>query len=82
MTSETSAEFLAERRDFLYVYAVLSESDDGWDVVMRLDGTYASEESALEAARELRERIEQLADHPRDHHIWWNGPPEGFRPIG
>jgi hypothetical protein len=71
----TAAGFLTERRDFLYVYAAPSVSGDGFDVVMRVDGTYSDEAGAEEAAKGIRESIERLKDVPAEGHTWWIGPP-------
>jgi hypothetical protein len=71
----TAAGFLAERADFLHVYAAPSVSGDGFDVVLRLDGTYADQELAQEAAGGMRQMIERLADVPRTGRTWWDGPP-------
>lgn len=60
--SETAAEFIEERRDFLYVEVAPSARGEGWDVVLRLDGTYDSEAGASEAAIAIRYRL----DHSKD----------------
>jgi hypothetical protein len=51
--TETAAGFLEERADFLRV-GVMS-SGDGWDVVLRIDGTY-SDRTLADDAREGMER--------------------------
>lgn len=73
--SETAAEFLTERRDFLYVYATKSASGQGWDVVVRVDGTYSSKVGAEGAAEGIREWMANLSDVPREGRDWWYGPP-------
>ncbi len=73
----TAAGFLAERRDYLHVHIAPSVSGDGWDVVLRLDGTYPERADAVAAAAAIRERIDDLADVPRDGRRWWDGPDRG-----
>lgn len=82
MTTTTSsldmaAGFLRERADFLHVYAVKSPGGSGWDVVLRIDGTYANRPDAEAAAEGIRERILRLDDVPPVGRIWWQGPPTG-----
>jgi len=73
---ETAAEFLNERRDFLYVYATPSVSGHGYDVVIRLDGTYSARRDAEDVAKFLRhERMEWITDFTSDGRDWWSGPP-------
>lgn len=72
-----AAEWLSERSDFLHIYAAPSTSGSGWDVVMRIDGTYFgndAKEMAEEVAKALRDDV-RWADVPRDRMIWWEGPP-------
>lgn len=71
---DTAAGFLSERRDFLHVYAAPSVGD-GWDVVIRVDGSYPERTDAEGAARGIREWIERLVDVRRDGPSWWGGPP-------
>jgi len=71
---DTAAGFLSERQDYLYVYASRSQGD-GWDVVMRIDGTYSDRADAEGAAQGIRQRIERLTDVRSDKRVWWNGPP-------
>lgn len=68
----TAAGFLSERADFLYVY----QAGDGWDVVVRVDGTYPTEEDAIEAAEGIRHWLDMLEDVSMEGRIWWDGPPE------
>lgn len=70
-----AAEFLNERRDFLYVYPARSASGQGWDVVVRLDGTYSDEAMVKDAAKEIRRVIDSLTDVRHDDRPWWGGPP-------
>lgn len=73
---QTAAGFLSERRDFLHVYATPSVRGEGFDVVLRIDGTYTGRAMAEDAALGIREWIDNLADVRRDRRDWWNGPPE------
>jgi hypothetical protein len=73
----TAREFLSERRDFLYVYAAPSESGTGWDVVVRIDGTYSEHADAEDAGGGIRQMFDMLVDVPRDRRTWWEGPPKG-----
>jgi hypothetical protein len=72
---ESAAEFLAEPRDFLHVFATPSVSGDGWDVVVRIDGTYPTQLGAQEMVAALRDRMEHLVDVSNSGRDWWNGPP-------
>ena len=74
-TRETAADFLSERRDFLHVYATRSVSGYAWDVVLRLDGTYAERADAEAVAVGIRDWIDGLADVRLDGGIWWDGCP-------
>jgi hypothetical protein len=75
VTLTTAAGFLSERRDFLHVYATRSVSGEGWDVVLRVDGTYSDRADAVGAAVAIREWMDGLADVRRDGRVWWDGPP-------
>jgi hypothetical protein len=71
----TAAAFLADRRDFLHVYATRSVSGKGWDVALRVDGTYTDRADAEGAAVGIRDWLGELVDLPRDRRDWWDGPP-------
>ena len=71
----TAAGFLSERRDFLYVSVVPSASGDGFDVVVRVDGTYSELAEAEDAALGIRRWIESLTDVDATGRVWWAGPP-------
>lgn len=70
-----AAGFLSERQDYLYVYAAPSMSGDGFDVVIRVDGTYDDQATAQEAAEGIRHWIEGLEDVDASRRVWWHGPP-------
>ncbi len=74
----TAAAFLSERRDFLYVYVVRSAGGSGWDVVMRLDGTYTDRADAEGVVAMYRTALTDgtfAADVRTDGRHWWEGPP-------
>lgn len=71
----TAAGFLTERRDFLHIYATKSTSGEGYDVVMRIDGTYFDKEMAEACAEGMKEIFDSIRDIPKDKRIWWSGPP-------
>lgn len=73
-TTETAAEFLTELRDYLYVYVAPSVRGDGWDVVVRIDGTYGDKDEASAAAVSIRAAMEALSDVPMEGRDWWDGP--------
>ena len=70
----TAAGCLTERQDYLYVY-VADSPGNGWDVVVRVDGTYPDRADAEGAAVHIRERLDSLTDVGRSKRHWWNGPP-------
>ena len=67
--SETPAEFLAWREAWLggpgSVRVQENTRSGGWDVVVRLDGTYSDREEAEEAARCFRQEIPGLVEQIR-----------------
>ncbi len=73
---ETAAYFLAERRDYFYVSVVPGANGWGWDVVLRLDGTYTTREGAQGGAEATRHRLSHLFDVTNEGRIWWDGPPQ------
>jgi hypothetical protein len=50
-------------------------SGDGFDVVLRVDGTYDDRDGAEDALEGIKHRIEELNDVPGGRRIWWDGPP-------
>lgn len=77
----TSREFLTERRDYFHVSVIPSYRGGGWDVVLRVDGTYYSEADAIGAAEGIRLWMEGLSDVPATGWVWWDGPPELQRQV-
>jgi hypothetical protein len=75
----TAAGFMTERADFLFVYHTPSPRGNGWDIVLRIDGTYFDEHQAIEAAEGMRRWIDALDDVPNDGRDWSGGPPEWHR---
>ncbi len=71
---DTAAGFLSERQDFLYVFVVKSPGD-GWDVVLRVDGSYSDRRGAERGAAGIVEWIEGIRDIRSDKRKWWHGPP-------
>jgi hypothetical protein len=70
----TAAGFLTERQDLLYVYVVKRGS--GWDVVLRVDGTYHDRANAEDAAVDIRDWVSALTDVGKSDRLWWGGPPD------
>lgn len=60
--AEYAAEYLRERLDWLEVSVVWSDVRKGWDVVLRLDGTYSIRGDADGAAELTRREIKNLPD--------------------
>lgn len=73
--TSTAAGFLSERQDFLHVYAAPSVAGEGFDVVLRIDGTYTERADAEEAVEGIRDWIAGLEDVAGDKRVWWDGPP-------
>lgn len=72
--------FLEERADYLRVDVRPAVEDDGWDVCLRLDGTYAIEELATANANSIREQLQGtlLAEIPgiEERMMRWHGMPD------
>ncbi len=62
----TLAEFLVGRDDFLHLRVV--PSGDGWDIDLRVDGTYTSNADAEDVLAALLAMIET----PRRASPWWH----------
>lgn len=73
-TMSTAAGFLSERQDYLHVFVTKSPGH-GWDVVVRVDGSYSSKAWAEAAAGGIRQWMEGLTDVRHDKRRWWQGPP-------
>ena len=74
--TETAIDFINERRDFMYVYTAPSARGSGWDVVLRIDGTYADRELADHVAEYLRQRVLAIEGLNKSGIYWMQGPPE------
>lgn len=70
MTRLTPAEYITTRPEYLRVSVVKSEGEDGWDVVLRIDGSYSDRRTAEAVASGLRRRLV-----PPVGADWWDGPP-------
>jgi hypothetical protein len=72
--------FLKEQADYLRVDVRPGVELDGWDVCLRLDGTYAIEEWATANADSIREQLATipLAEIPRieENMVRWHGLPD------
>lgn len=69
--------FLEERADFLRVDVRPSVEAEGWNIVLRLDGSYAIPELSDVCLDNVREELARmlLAEIPGIELIWWNGAP-------
>ncbi len=65
--------FLQDREDYFRVSVVRSSVGHGWDVVLRLDGTYDTQEAAAIAAERVKEML--LAVEGLDHERWFSWEP-------
>jgi hypothetical protein len=65
--------FLIDREDYFRVFVVRDPSDGGWDVVLRVDGSYETQEIAAHAAERIRDQLLEVRD--LDHSRWfsWEG---------
>jgi hypothetical protein len=66
-----AADFMKERADFLCISVVPSQIHRGWDVVLRVDGTYTDQLLAEDCAMGIVQMIESIEDLPRNRHPWW-----------
>ena len=58
---ETAAEFLTDRQDFLQFRVVPDHIGEGYDVVLRLDGTYSHRKDAVDSLGQLYDRFSTMA---------------------
>ncbi len=65
--------FLRDREDYFRVSVVRSPVGHGWDVVLRLDGTYDAQEAAVLAAERVKEML--LGVDGLDHDRWFSWEP-------
>ncbi|HYM83280.1 MAG TPA: hypothetical protein VEY67_03930 [Candidatus Dormibacteraeota bacterium] len=68
----TASGFMADRQDYFAVSVVRSALGDGWDVVLRVDGSYDTREAATVAAKAIGKMLVEIRD--LDHERWysWN----------
>lgn len=84
----TLDDWIAERADFLHVHVVRSVGGSGWDVVLRIDGTYSDRAMAEEVAEMLRTEVRPMVVEAQDRSgsparrelSWWAGPPWHSKP--
>ena len=70
----TALGFLADREDSFRVSVVRSALGHGWDVVLRVDGSFDTQEAAADASRRIKQML--LAVRGLDHERWfsWEAP--------
>jgi hypothetical protein len=70
----TALGFLADREDSFRVFVVRSALGHGWDVVLRVDGSYDTQEAAADAAKRIKQML--LDVRGLDHARWfsWEAP--------
>lgn len=83
--TELPAQFLYERQEWLAdpdsVQACENEQG-GWEVLLRIDGTYPSEDDARAIARCFQQEIHGLAEQMRRYPQGWKGyEPEESCPV-
>lgn len=77
LDTRTALGFLTERRDFFHVTVTPGCNGWGYDVVLRIDGSYSTKEAAEAAAEGMKEWIEGITDIPKDRwHNWVRAEPE------
>lgn len=65
MSGETVEEFFNERRDFFELRTVYTPERKGYDVLLRIDGSYAMEQDALDVQKYWRNILNAiLRNHP------------------
>jgi hypothetical protein len=75
---ETAAAFLDSRRDWMRVQVVPGwVGGQGWDVVLRIDGTYGERVDAERVAAAMKRKIESLSDITHDRWDAWDAKAEG-----
>jgi hypothetical protein len=66
----TAKGFLSDRGDYFHVFVVPSPIGKGWDVALRIDGSYDSKVQAAQAAEALKARL--LAIEDLTHERWYS----------
>ena len=69
----TALGFLTDREDNFRVFVVRSPLGHGWDVVLRVDGSYDTQEAADEAAEGIKRMLLDVRD--LDHGRWFSWEP-------
>ena len=66
----TSLGFLTDREDNFRVFVVRSPLGHGWDVVLRVDGSYDTQEAAAQGAQRIRQMLLDVQD--LNHERWFS----------
>ena len=66
----TSLGFLTDREDSFRVFVTRSPLGHGWDVVLRVDGTYDTQEAAAHAAQRIKQMLLDVQD--LNHERWFS----------
>ena len=70
----TALGFMTDREDSFRVFVVRSPVGPGWDVVLRVDGSYDSQEAATHAARGIKDMLLNVQD--LNHERWFSWEPD------
>ncbi len=70
----TALGFMADREDSFRVFVVRSPVRPGWDVVLRVDGSYDTQEAAAHAARGIKDML--LNVQHLNHERWFSWEPD------
>ncbi len=68
----TALGFMRDREDSFRVFVVRSPLGHGWDVVLRIDGSYDAQEAAVEAAQRMRALLLDVRDLDHDRWFSWD----------
>lgn len=66
----TALGFLTDREDSFRVFVVRSPLGHGWDVVLRVDGSYDTEAAAAQAAAGIKDMLLNVRD--LNHERWFS----------
>ena len=66
----TSLGFLTDREDNFRVFVARSPLGHGWDVVLRVDGSYDTQEAAAQAAQRIKKMLLDVQD--LNHERWFS----------
>lgn len=68
----TSLGFLTDREDSFRVFVVRSPLGHGWDVVLRVDGSYDTQEAAAQGAQRIKQMLLDVQDLNQDRWFSWD----------